>query len=286
MSNFKNRFRKCVISSRSFKKNCARKIDTIKHYYYDFTHKEKIFHYASSLSFYSIFSIIPVFLMIFSILSGFASFQGQIQNLKQTILNNILPDNANEVSTIIDSFLSNGREMGFFGFFVSLISSFIFFRNFDDISARIFLAKKRSFFDSFIIYWLLVTLIPLFIAASIYFSGIFSDKYGDMSGKIHILAPMLTTWFAFGILLRIAANKSIAFWNLALSSLMGSLMWHFVRSLFFYYMSYNEFYSNIYGSISIVMFAFLWIYISWLVILVSMSICKKIDTALEKKDNT
>ncbi|STQ85501.1 YihY family inner membrane protein [Helicobacter muridarum] len=247
------------------------------HYYYDFTDKEKIFHYASSLSFYNIFSIIPMLLVFISIFTTFPLFNNQINSLKEFILDNILLDNTNDILTMIDGFLLNGKEMGFIGFLVALVSSFFFFRNFDDISARIFIAKKRSLFDSFIIYWLLITLIPIFLVTSIYFGSSLSTKYWDIFSSFSKFIPMLTAWLTFAILFRIAANKSIRFTVLALSSMLGAGIWYLFKSLFVYYMGYNQFYKNIYGSISIIMFMLLWIYVSWLVILVSMRFCKKLD---------
>lgn len=284
-------------SSNAFKtKNCSSLI-TLRHYYakasksYCFmnekashywrilTDNDRIFHYAASLSFYSIFSIIPAFLMLFSIVSLFPSFQDQMQILKQSILDSILPANTNEVARILDNFLSNGKEMGFVGFLISLISSFIFFRNFDDVAARIFDAKKRSYFDSFIIYWLLITLMPLFLATSMYFNTMIMTMYSDIFiTKFYACIPMLATWLIFVILFRVAANKPLRLFVLTLASLLGSFVWYWLKILFFYYMGYNKFYSNIYGSVSFVMFVFLWIYVSWIVVLFSMQFCKWLDT--------
>lgn len=249
------------------------------YYWHVLTDNDRIFHYAASLSFYSIFSIIPAFLMLFSLISLFPSFQDQMQILKQSILDNILPANAPEVTRVLDNFLSNGKEMGFVGFLISLVSSFIFFRNFDDVAARIFEAKKRSYFDSFIIYWLLITLMPMFLATSIYFNAMIMALYSDiLITKIYACIPMLATWLIFVILFRVAANKPLRLFVLTLSSMLGSFVWYGLKILFFYYMSYNKFYSSIYGSVSFVMFVFLWIYVSWLVVLFSMQFCKWLDT--------
>ncbi|MCI7411644.1 YihY/virulence factor BrkB family protein [Helicobacter bilis] len=252
--------------------------EKISYCWHAITDNDRIFHYAASLSFYSIFSIIPAFLMFFSLFSLFPSFQDQLQILKQSILDNILPDNAHEFAKILDNFLSNGKEMGFVGFLISLISSFIFFRNFDDVAARIFEAKKRGYFDSFIIYWLLITLIPMFLATSIYFNAVIVDIYSDdVITKYYSFIPMLATWIVFAMLFRVAANKPLRFFVLILASLLGAIVWYGLKIIFFYYMSYNKFYSNIYGSVSIIMFAFLWIYVSWLVVLFSMQFCKWLD---------
>lgn len=258
----------------------------ISYCWHTITDNDRIFHYASSLSFYSIFSIIPAFLMFFSLFSLFPSFQDQLQILKQSILDNILPDNSYEFAKILDNFLSNGKEMGFIGFLISLVSSFIFFRNFDDVAARIFEAKKRSYFDSFIIYWLLITLIPMFFATSIYFNAVIVNLYSDaVITKFYSFIPMFATWVIFAILFRIAANKPLRFLILVLASLLGAIAWYELKIMFFYYMSYNKFYSNIYGSVSIIMFAFLWIYVSWLVILFSMQFCKWLDTKYPCNEN-
>lgn len=251
----------------------------VSYYWHILTDNDRIFHYAASLSFYSIFSIIPAFLMLFSLVSLFPSFQDQMQILKQSILDNILPANAIEVARVLDNFLSNGKEMGFVGFLISLVSSFIFFRNFDDVAARIFEAKKRSYFDSFIIYWLLITLMPMFLITSIYFNTMIMATYSDiLATRFYTFIPMIATWFIFVILFRVAANKPLRFFVLVLASLVGSFVWYGLKILFFYYMGYNKFYSNIYGSVSFIMFVFLWIYVSWLVVLFSMQFCKWLDT--------
>lgn len=249
----------------------------ILHCYNDFTDKDKLFHYASSLSFYNIFSIIPIFLTLFSIFTNFPSFQEQLQNIKQVILDSILPTNVQDVSKMLDGFLLNGKEMGFLGFLISLISSFIFFRNFDDICARIFSAKKRSFFDSFIVYWLLITLIPLFVVTSLYFNTFIAGKYSNILTHVYAALPLIITWSIFALLFRIAANKSLHSIVLLFSSFVGAVIWYLVKFLFFYYVFYNKFYSTIYGSVSIVMFVLLWIYVSWLIVLISMRMCKKLD---------
>ncbi len=280
--NINNKIKKYYIYIKKYYVFVAKKYDSIYNYFshiwHKFTDNDRIFHYAASLSFYNIFSIIPAFLMFFSLFSLFPTFQNQIQTLKKIILDNILPDNANEVSNIIDGFLLNGKEMGFVGFLISLISSFIFFRNFDDISARIFIAKKRGYFDSFIIYWLLITLIPMFLATSIYFNTTISNIYSNaVISKLYSFMPILIALLIFSILFRVAANKPLRLFVLLISSAIGAMVWYGLKIGFFYYMTYNKFYSNIYGSVSIIMFAFLWIYVSWLVILFCMQFCKYLD---------
>lgn len=243
-------------------------------FYSHFTMKERIFHYASSLSFYNIFSIIPIFLMIFSIMTSFPSFQTKLQYFKDIFLNNFLPKDTQKISEILDQFLLNGQNMGFIGFLIAIFSSFIFFRSYEDISSYIFQCKKRNLFDSFITYWILITLVPFIITFSLYANIYLVKNNLNFFNWIFNIIPFLSTWITFAMLFRIAANKALNFLALFLSSFIGSFFWYLIKYAFFYYMSIADFYKNIYGSVSIVMFVFIWIYISWIIFLVAMRMCE------------
>ncbi|PAF51075.1 hypothetical protein BKH43_02375 [Helicobacter sp. 13S00401-1] len=254
-------------------------IEVVKFKYLDFTSNEKIFHYASSLSFYSIFSLVPILLVTISFLQGVPFFKNKIHLLLHTLLENVLPSNLEDVTVIVNKFLTNGKELGIVGFLVALISSFVFFRSYDDISARIFHSKKRSIFDSFITYWLFLTLIPLMFALSVYFGSLFYKE--SLFKDLWQIFPFIATWVLFGILFRISANSHLTFSALAISSLLGATIWFISKLVFFYYMSYNKFYSTIYGSLSVVMFLMLWVYVSWLIFLIAMRFCRKLDVKLK-----
>lgn len=267
--------------AKMYVKKCENIVKKLIEFYLFFTMKERIYHYASSLSFYNIFSIVPIFLMIFSILSNFSGFQTQLKSLQSLIIINFIPKNTEVITSFMDTFLQNSKTMGIIGFIASLFSTFIFFRSYEDISSHIFHGKKRNIFDSFIIYWILITLVPTIVAVSFYFVVNFV-KDSKLDLVAHSITPFFAVWILFALLFRISANRAINIFSLLLSSFGGAILWHITKHLFLYYMVYNKFYSTIYGSVSIIMFLLLWIYISWIIFLITMRVCYMLDVRLDK----
>lgn len=246
------------------------------------THEDELFVYASSLSFYTIFALIPLLLIVFSILFLLPNFQEKFGELKEIILSNVIPTHIDVITQWIDPLIENSSRMGVVGFVYIVFTSIMFFRNYEYIASKMFNSKPRNFFNSIALYWTLITLFPLVFGVSFYFA--FQFKYlWEGSGVLSVLlpfSPLLVGWIMFLIFFKISSNKEIAFKPLLFASGLTSLAWNIAKWVFVYYVAYNQSYSSIYGSISFVLFAMLWIYISWFIVLFGMRICEGLNQKL------
>lgn len=242
------------------------------------TYEEEMFYYASSLSFYTIFALIPMLFITFSILLAFSHFQDKIVDVERLILSNILPTNAEVVMNFMDTFLQNGDKMGVVGVISAFITSLLFFRNYEFITSKMFNSKPRGFVNSLMVYWVMITLFPLFAVVVLYLSLSAQDLF-NIDAK-SMLYPQAFAWFAtcmlFLMLFRISANKPLHKKTLFISSFISGSMWFAVKNLFVYYVTLNTTYSTLYGSVSIVLFLMVWIYVSWLIMLFGMRACQGI----------
>lgn len=241
--------------------------------------------YAASLSFYTIFALIPMLLIFFSILLSFPQFQSEILELKELILSNLLPTNTDTFSQYLDAFLANSSKLGTMGLVYVLVTSILFFRNFEYVTAKVFNSSPRKFFDSVVVYWTMITLFPVSLALSIYFSGEVQRVLNDVAdfSMLYKALPYLITWAMFFVLFKISANKVLHFFPLLLSSLGTTIVWLITKWGFVYYVFYNQTYKSIYGQISILLFLMLWIYVSWIVILSGMRSCEGFMSNFGKK---
>ena len=122
----------------------------------------------------------------------------------------------------------------------------------------------------------MITLFPISLALSIYFSGEVQKTLkgvADLSFLFEIL-PYFITWVMFFLLFKISANKRLPFISLALSSFLSTAVWLITKWGFMYYIFYNQTYKSMYGQISILLFLMLWIYISWFIVLCGMRFCE------------
>lgn len=230
--------------------------------------------YAASLSLYTLSAIVPVIIIILSILVSIPNFQSQIGAIKELIISNLSPTNTEIISQYLDKFMQNSQSLGMSAFIYALFTSVLFFRNLEKISARLFESQKRRFFDALIVYWALMTLFPVGIGVSLYFSlevqsAINKTQIAEFIDFADIL-PFIAIWVLFFMFFKILANKPLPFLSLLTSSFITMFVWSVLKWAFVYYVFYNKAYSTIYGSFSILMFFILWIYCSWVVVLYGM----------------
>ena len=256
------------------------KIKTI----WNFVADKELSFYAASLSFYTIFAIIPLLMIFFSIFVNLPNFQSQIEQIRTLILSNILPTHTEVISSYLDTFMQNSSALGMMGLGYTLVASIMFFRNYEYIAAKMFNSTPRKFFDSLIMYWTMITLFPVVLAFSIYFSG---EVQKTLKGTADLsvlfdLIPYLLTWIMFFLLFKLSANKPLKILALLASSVLTTAVWLITKWGFVYYVFYNETYKSVYGPISIFLFMMLWIYISWFVLLYGMRFCEGFGTNFGK----
>ncbi|MDR0666623.1 MAG: YihY family inner membrane protein [Campylobacteraceae bacterium] len=238
--------------------------------------------YASSLSFHTMLSTIPVLLLTFSIVTKLPSFDEHYNMIKEFIFNSLSPSNPEIISEYIDKFLGNTTQIGIFGFVTMLIVSILFFRDYEGIFNKIMHVNPRSFWHSLSSYWTLITLAPILLGVSFYLSKIIQNFLEGYGSNINILAvfPYLVVWTLFFTVYMISSNAKVTVKAGAISSFLASLIWYISKTLFVLYATHNQIYQTIYGPFSVVLFLFVWVYISWVIFLYGVRVCYLL---LEKK---
>ena len=269
-----------------FKSICA-KIWILVRYLYVFL-KGDLLYYASSLSFYTIFALLPMLLIVFSLIAAMPEFKENLESFKNLIITNFIPTHSDVFLSYMDSFLQNSTKLGGMGFIYAFVTSILFFKNYQDIAGKIFHTKGRGFWDSISVYWTCMTLFPLGILFSIYLSTkayayLQELGYSAFVAWFFQLTPYLVAWAVFFMLFKISANTKISNKNTLTSSLITALLWSICKWGFVYYVFYNKAYLTLYGSFSILLFLFIWVYLSWAILLFGMSLSRGIDEVFIKE---
>ena len=241
----------------------------------------EITFYASSLSFYTLFTLIPILLITISIATSFDSFDVFYNNIKAFIMQHILPVSSDVISKYMDSFMQNSTKLGIFGVGSVIVSSMLFFQNFEYIVNKIFETKPRSFWKSLTVYWTLMTLTPIALTFSFYLSNHVQNILGSskITSSINFaeIFPYLIVWALFFLIYKIAANIEISNKAALISSFFASIAWYIAKLGFLSYIIKNTTYATIYGSFSTLIFFFLWIYLSWMVFIYGLKLCHTIE---------
>ncbi len=238
---------------------------------------DKLGHYASSLSWSTLFSLIPLLVVLLAVFTSMPMFSSVYDNIEKLIFSNLMPTDSKVVMEYINNFVASTDKLGLMGIIYVSFALFMFFKNYDYIVNDIFDAPCRNMWEAFRTYLLLLLIIPVLLGSSFYLSTLiqsYLDK-NSITSMIHLYSflPYLIVWMMFYVAYQLSANIHIDVSAAAISSFIASLVWYLSKSGFVFYVLHNKTYASIYGGISTLLFFFLWIYISWAIFIHGLKFC-------------
>ena len=241
---------------------------------------------ASSLTFYSLLSIVPVIALLFGIAKGFS--------LENELRDRILEQNGNNadvwhrVVEFSDSLLNNtkGGVVAGFGVVILFWSVMKLMMNielsFNDIWQ---ITKGRSWIRKFTDYFSLILIAPiLFILSSsftIYLKAQFEELatsfeilgfFGPIVNFLFQLTPYLLIWIAFTILYMIMPNTKVKFSSALIAGIVAGTSFQLFEWAYITFQVGMTRYNAIYGSFAALPLLLIWLQTSWLIVLMGAEI--------------
>ena len=238
---------------------------------------DRLGHYASSLSWSTLFSIIPLLVIFLSIFTKMPLFENIYDKVEKLIFSNLMPTDSKVIMEHINTYMENSDKLGYVGAFYVIFAAIMFFKNYDYIVNDIFDTPSRTLWQAVKTYTLLVIILPVLMALSFFLSS-FIQGYLDktsITSIIHLYSflPYFIIWMIFYVAYQLSANIHIEVSAALISSFIASLIWYISKSAFIFYVVHNKTYASIYGSISTILFFLLWIYISWAIFIHGLKFC-------------
>jgi len=211
--------------------------------------------------------------MIMSAFPAFAELRTQFEDF---IFNNFVPHAGDVVQQYIGEFVANASGMGAVSIGTLLLVALILISNIDKTFNHLWKTKdERPFIYTFAIYWMIITLGPILIGVSIaatsYLVTIakFADDYTPGLGTAALkLVPSLAAIGAFLILYMVVPNRPVRPKYALSGAVLATILFEFTKKAFAFYISSFPSYQVIYGALASVPILFLWVYFSWLVVMV------------------
>ena len=229
----------------------------------------KVSFYAASMSWATIFFMIPLLVIILSVVIYTPIFNQFYSSIHSIIANSLMPGSSKQLMEWIDGFVANAASMGAIGVVYIVVAAVMFFRDFDYIVNDIFDKSRRTLLEAFLVYGGMLIFIPLSIGGTIWL-------FTKIDNKLHLAPQMLQfiiIWAIIFLIYKVAPKEKLSIRVVAISSFIATFVWFLAKFLFVLYLYYNKTYSTIYGAVSVALFLFLWIYISWTIFLHGMQLC-------------
>lgn len=230
---------------------------------------------AAALTYMSLFALVPLLTVIYTMASAVPAFQGLEVNIQSFLFENLMPDTNSEIQNYLGDFSRQAKNLTGFGIAFLVITAVLMLRNVERAFNQIWRTRKnRSTVSSFLLYWAVLGLTPLTIglalAISTYVSSIAVNLNGlDVFGAramIFKAAPLFLSTAGFSLIYVAVPNCRVPFKHAVVGGLAAALAFNIARSLFTTLVVGSS-YTFIYGAFAAVPLFLLWIYLSWNIVL-------------------
>lgn len=231
---------------------------------------------AGHLAYVSLLSLVPFIMVFFAILSAFPAFKDSRSDLESMIFENFVPHAGGVVQQYVSEFVNNASQMSAVSILALVVVALMLISNVDKTLNRIWQkTPARPPMFTFAIYWMVLTLGPLLMGSSLAMTSYlvsltaFADEYTPGLGTLLLRAgPLIAELGTFFIVYMVVPNVRVKPKHAIIGALLASVLFEFSKKAFALYISSFPSYQVIYGAMATIPILFLWVYLSWIVVLV------------------
>lgn len=237
---------------------------------------------ASSLTYTSLLGLVPLLAMLLAVLSAFPGFEDMREDVKAAVLSPLLPDAGGEVRRQIDQFLANTRQLGVVGLIGLMVTSLLLLNTIETAFNRIWrVEENRPLLLRVVAFWAILTLTPVLIGTSLTLSArlvAFADEAG-LAAELAALGGLIAFLLqasAFTLLFVAIPARRVRVGHALAGGIVSALLFDVLKWAFGAYLASAGTYQVIYGALATIPIFLLWLYLSWMVILVGAQIAAAI----------
>lgn len=230
---------------------------------------------AGSLAYTTLLSLVPLMTVVFAILSAFPIAEKVGDSVQNFIFNNFMPAAGETVHQYLLEFSSKASKLSGVGFLALMVVAIMLMATIDKTFNTIWNVKrKRRPLNKFLMYWAVLSMGPVLMGASVLATSylvslpLISEATASGMGRSLLgWVPTLTSGVAFTLLYWLVPNRPVKFLHAVLGGVVAAVLFEFTKQGFAWYLTTFPTYEAIYGALAAIPIFLLWIYLSWLVVL-------------------
>lgn len=239
------------------------------------------FRMAASLSYTSLLAIVPLTAIGFSMLAAFPVFEGIRYQFQDILFSNFLPQSADTLKEYFDQFVQNAARLTAFGIVGLAVTAVLLLGTIEaDLNAIFRVGRARALAPRLLVFWALITLGPLLLGASFSLSTYFFALtrwvgVDAVPGSVAFLSSVVPTGImivALTLCYWVVPNRRIRVRDAFTGGFVAGVVFSALRAGFGFYVANFPTYQHVYGAVSAVPIFLVWMYLSWVVVLMGASL--------------
>jgi membrane protein len=248
---------------------------------------DKCFETAGSLSYTTLVSLVPLMVAVFAMFSAFPVFQGARTTLVNFVFDNFVPTAGETVQGAIQGFADNASKLTGISILVMFFSALSMMISIEDRLNQIFrVHHARGWGSRLLLYWAALTLGPILIVGGIavtsyvtalpLLQGAATQINGIGQSLLSVL-PFVVTFITLWLLYAVVPNCKVSRRDSLIGAVLGAVLFEIVRWGFALFVRQAQTYQQIYGALAAIPIFLLWIYLSWVIVILAASIAASVS---------
>ena len=241
---------------------------------------DRLFQVAGALAYTTAFSLVPLSMVVFGILSAFPVYEQWSDQLSAYIFSNFVPSAARSVESYLREFSQNTGQLTVVGVVMLIASLLITMNGIEAAFNRIWrVPSVRPRLGRFLMYWTVMTLGALLAAASLAMSArffalsIFATHEGQMlGGWLQAVSPVAIELLLLSLVYRVVPHRTVKWRHSLAGAALAALLIEAAKSAMGLYLGSFGTYQKVYGTLALVPIFLAWIYITWIAVLLGASL--------------
>lgn len=249
--------------------------------------EDRSFEAAASLAYTTLLALVPLMAVMLAVISAFPVFGEWREELQDFIFRNFVPAAGDAVQDYLTAFVERTAGLTAAGTVFLVVTALLLMNTIERTLNRIWrVTASRRTAHRLAVYWAVLTLGPMMMGASLAMTSYFAALphlapeavRGALETVVLMLTPFVVALIAFTLTFIVVPNRRVDWRHALVGAALSALLFELAKRGFVYYVTNFPTYERLYGALATIPLFLVWIYTSWVVILLGATISAALTT--------
>ncbi len=249
--------------------------------------EDRSFEAAAALSYTSLLALVPLMAVMLGVISAFPVFDQWANELESYIFSNFVPAAGDAVQEHLNQFVERTAGLTGAGTLILIITAIMLMATIERSLNRIWrVATPRRLTGRLLTYWSVLTLGPLLMGGSLALTSYMAALpllapeavRGMLQAFFLNLTPFFVALVGFALVFLAVPNRRVRVRHALVGAFVSAVLFEGAKRGFVLYVTHFPTYEKLYGALAAVPIFLVWIYVSWVVVLLGASVAAALTT--------
>lgn len=254
--------------------------------------EKKLTQVASSLTFTTVLAIVPLLAVVLSLFTAFPLFADFRVALEGFLTTSLMPPAVSDnVMLYLNQFAAKASSLTAVGSLFLIVTSVMLMMTIDEAFNDIWQVEhQRPLRQRILVYWAILSLGPILAGGSLWATSVLAreslgqiDELPAIASVALSLVPLIITGLAFTALFVGVPNRRVLWRDALVGGLGTAVVLEIMRVGFAFYLAKFPSYTIIYGAFATLPIFLLWMYMSWLAILLGATVAATLPDLKQRR---